>query len=103
MPDAGALRRKIEAGSVGVPLNAAANQVATDVAVCDHLTGGRYLAGFGLGIGTGNGQRLATMPPLPVRPWHTAQVMLNLSRPRSSTAFVFGKGLVATNSPSFLP
>ena len=32
-------------------------QVATDVAVCDHLTGGRYLAGFGLGIGTGNGQR----------------------------------------------
>lgn len=30
-------------------------QVATDVAVCDHLTGGRYLAGFG--IGTGNGQR----------------------------------------------
>ena len=26
-------------------------QVATDVAVCDHLTGGRYLAGFGLGIG----------------------------------------------------
>jgi alkanesulfonate monooxygenase SsuD/methylene tetrahydromethanopterin reductase-like flavin-dependent oxidoreductase (luciferase family) len=32
-------------------------QVATDVAVCDHLTNGRYLAGFGLGIGTGNGQR----------------------------------------------
>ena len=32
-------------------------QVATDVAVCDHLTGGRYLAGFGLGIGTGGGQR----------------------------------------------
>ncbi|MFM2128726.1 MAG: hypothetical protein RL477_272 [Pseudomonadota bacterium] len=32
-------------------------QVATDVAVCDHLTGGRYMAGFGLGIGTGNGQR----------------------------------------------
>jgi len=32
-------------------------QVATDVAVCDHLTSGRYLAGFGLGIGTGNGQR----------------------------------------------
>jgi alkanesulfonate monooxygenase SsuD/methylene tetrahydromethanopterin reductase-like flavin-dependent oxidoreductase (luciferase family) len=32
-------------------------QVATDVAVCDHLTGGRYLAGFGLGLGTGNGQR----------------------------------------------
>jgi alkanesulfonate monooxygenase SsuD/methylene tetrahydromethanopterin reductase-like flavin-dependent oxidoreductase (luciferase family) len=32
-------------------------QVATDCAVCDHLTGGRYMAGFGLGIGTGNGQR----------------------------------------------
>jgi alkanesulfonate monooxygenase SsuD/methylene tetrahydromethanopterin reductase-like flavin-dependent oxidoreductase (luciferase family) len=32
-------------------------QVATDVAVCDHLTNGRYLAGFGLGIGTGNNQR----------------------------------------------
>ncbi len=32
-------------------------QIATDVAVCDHLTDGRYLAGFGLGIGTGNGQR----------------------------------------------
>lgn len=32
-------------------------QVATDAAVCDHLTGGRYMAGFGLGIGTGNGQR----------------------------------------------
>lgn len=32
-------------------------QVATDAAVCDHLTNGRYIAGFGLGIGTGNGQR----------------------------------------------
>lgn len=32
-------------------------QIATDVAVCDHLCDGRYLAGFGLGIGTGNGQR----------------------------------------------
>ncbi len=32
-------------------------QVATDVAVCDHLCDGRYMAGFGLGIGTGNGQR----------------------------------------------
>ncbi|MDX1483344.1 MAG: LLM class flavin-dependent oxidoreductase [Alphaproteobacteria bacterium] len=32
-------------------------QVATDCAVCDHLTDGRYMAGFGLGIGTGNGQR----------------------------------------------
>jgi alkanesulfonate monooxygenase SsuD/methylene tetrahydromethanopterin reductase-like flavin-dependent oxidoreductase (luciferase family) len=32
-------------------------QVATDVAVCDHLTNGRYMAGFGLGIGDGGGQR----------------------------------------------
>ena len=32
-------------------------QVATDCAVADHLTGGRYMAGFGLGIGDGNGQR----------------------------------------------
>jgi len=32
-------------------------QVATDCAVCDHLTGGRYMAGFGLGFGDGNGQR----------------------------------------------
>lgn len=32
-------------------------QVATDVAVCDHMTGGRYLAGFGLGIGDGGGMR----------------------------------------------
>lgn len=32
-------------------------QVATDAAVCDHLTGGRYLAGFGLGIGDGGGMR----------------------------------------------
>ncbi len=32
-------------------------QVAIDTAVCDHLTDGRYMAGFGMGIGTGNGQR----------------------------------------------
>ena len=32
-------------------------QVATDVAVCDHLTDGRYMAGFGLGIGDGGGTR----------------------------------------------
>ncbi|MBX9774271.1 MAG: LLM class flavin-dependent oxidoreductase [Xanthobacteraceae bacterium] len=25
-------------------------QIATDCAVCDHLTGGRYIAGFGVGI-----------------------------------------------------
>jgi alkanesulfonate monooxygenase SsuD/methylene tetrahydromethanopterin reductase-like flavin-dependent oxidoreductase (luciferase family) len=27
-------------------------QVATDCAVCDHLTDGRYMAGFGLGLGS---------------------------------------------------
>ena len=32
-------------------------QVATDAAVCDHLTDGRYMAGFGVGIGDGGGQR----------------------------------------------
>ncbi|HEY3917862.1 MAG TPA: LLM class flavin-dependent oxidoreductase [Stellaceae bacterium] len=32
-------------------------QVATDAAVCDHLTEGRYMAGFGLGIGDGGGLR----------------------------------------------
>jgi alkanesulfonate monooxygenase SsuD/methylene tetrahydromethanopterin reductase-like flavin-dependent oxidoreductase (luciferase family) len=32
-------------------------QVATDAAVCDHLTGGRYMAGFGLGIGDGGNLR----------------------------------------------
>ncbi len=36
-------------------------QVATDAAVCDHLTGGRYMAGFGVGIGDGRGQR-GTLP-----------------------------------------
>lgn len=29
-------------------------QVATDMAVCDHLTNGRYLAGFGVGLGGGS-------------------------------------------------
>jgi alkanesulfonate monooxygenase SsuD/methylene tetrahydromethanopterin reductase-like flavin-dependent oxidoreductase (luciferase family) len=32
-------------------------QIATDAAVCDHLTDGRYMAGFGLGIGDGGGLR----------------------------------------------
>jgi alkanesulfonate monooxygenase SsuD/methylene tetrahydromethanopterin reductase-like flavin-dependent oxidoreductase (luciferase family) len=36
-------------------------QVATDCAVCDHLTNGRYLAGFGLGIG-GIGEPRGKMP-----------------------------------------
>ena len=29
-------------------------QIATDCAVCDHLTGGRYMAGFGVGINAQN-------------------------------------------------
>ena len=32
-------------------------QVATDCAVCDHLTDGRYMAGFGLGLGGGGEPR----------------------------------------------
>jgi alkanesulfonate monooxygenase SsuD/methylene tetrahydromethanopterin reductase-like flavin-dependent oxidoreductase (luciferase family) len=32
-------------------------QVATDCAVCDHLTNGRYMAGFGLGLGGGGEPR----------------------------------------------
>src|ERR1700761_9511073 len=37
--------------------------VATEVATCDHLTDGRYLAGFGLGIGDGGGMRGALAAP----------------------------------------
>lgn len=32
-------------------------QVATDAAVCDHLTNGRYMAGFGVGLGSKTAQR----------------------------------------------
>jgi alkanesulfonate monooxygenase SsuD/methylene tetrahydromethanopterin reductase-like flavin-dependent oxidoreductase (luciferase family) len=37
-------------------------QVATDAAVCDHLTGGRYLAGFGVGINVANNMQRGPMP-----------------------------------------
>jgi alkanesulfonate monooxygenase SsuD/methylene tetrahydromethanopterin reductase-like flavin-dependent oxidoreductase (luciferase family) len=37
-------------------------QVATDVAVCDHLTNGRYLAGFGVGLGGGRGVQRGKLP-----------------------------------------
>ena len=40
-------------------------QVATDVAVCDHLTGGRYLAGFGVGLGGGQGVQRGKLPGTP--------------------------------------
>ncbi len=32
-------------------------QIATDAAVCDHLTNGRYMAGFGVGLGSKTPQR----------------------------------------------
>ena len=32
-------------------------QVATDAATCDHLCDGRYMAGFGAGLGSGDNQR----------------------------------------------
>src|SRR4051794_18924121 len=32
-------------------------QVATEAAVCDHLTNGRYLAGFGVGVNVGNNKQ----------------------------------------------
>ncbi len=39
-------------------------QVATDAAVCDHITRGRYMAGFGLGLG-GGGEPRGKMPGAP--------------------------------------
>jgi alkanesulfonate monooxygenase SsuD/methylene tetrahydromethanopterin reductase-like flavin-dependent oxidoreductase (luciferase family) len=36
-------------------------QVATDCAVCDHLTGGRYIAGFGVGINAQNNKQRGTL------------------------------------------
>jgi alkanesulfonate monooxygenase SsuD/methylene tetrahydromethanopterin reductase-like flavin-dependent oxidoreductase (luciferase family) len=36
-------------------------QVATDAAVCDHLTDGRYLAGFGVGINVANNTQRGPM------------------------------------------
>src|SRR4051812_46178182 len=40
-------------------------QVATDAAVCDHLTGGRYMAGFGVGLGGGKGVQRGKLPGAP--------------------------------------
>jgi alkanesulfonate monooxygenase SsuD/methylene tetrahydromethanopterin reductase-like flavin-dependent oxidoreductase (luciferase family) len=37
-------------------------QVATDAAVCDHLTGGRYYAGFGVGTGGGSTPQRGPFP-----------------------------------------
>jgi alkanesulfonate monooxygenase SsuD/methylene tetrahydromethanopterin reductase-like flavin-dependent oxidoreductase (luciferase family) len=40
-------------------------QVATEAAVCDHLTGGRYFAGFGVGINVANNTQRGPMPADP--------------------------------------
>jgi alkanesulfonate monooxygenase SsuD/methylene tetrahydromethanopterin reductase-like flavin-dependent oxidoreductase (luciferase family) len=37
-------------------------QVATDAAACDHLTDGRYIAGFGVGINVANNKQRGPMP-----------------------------------------
>jgi alkanesulfonate monooxygenase SsuD/methylene tetrahydromethanopterin reductase-like flavin-dependent oxidoreductase (luciferase family) len=37
-------------------------QVATDCAVCDHLTDGRYMAGFGLGLGSSGAEPRGKLP-----------------------------------------
>jgi alkanesulfonate monooxygenase SsuD/methylene tetrahydromethanopterin reductase-like flavin-dependent oxidoreductase (luciferase family) len=37
-------------------------QVATDAAVCDHITDGRYFAGFGVGINVANNTQRGPMP-----------------------------------------
>jgi alkanesulfonate monooxygenase SsuD/methylene tetrahydromethanopterin reductase-like flavin-dependent oxidoreductase (luciferase family) len=37
-------------------------QVATDAATCDHLTDGRYLAGFGVGLGGGRTPQRGPLP-----------------------------------------
>ena len=37
-------------------------QVATDAAVCDHLTDGRYMAGFGVGINVANNLQRGPLP-----------------------------------------
>jgi alkanesulfonate monooxygenase SsuD/methylene tetrahydromethanopterin reductase-like flavin-dependent oxidoreductase (luciferase family) len=37
-------------------------QVATDAATCDHLTDGRYMAGFGVGLGGGHTPQRGPLP-----------------------------------------
>ncbi len=37
-------------------------QVATDAATCDHLTNGRYMAGFGVGLGGGKTPQRGQLP-----------------------------------------
>ena len=40
-------------------------QLATDAAVCDHLTNGRYIAGFGVGINVANNRQRGPLPADP--------------------------------------
>src|SRR5882757_7948851 len=40
-------------------------QLATDAAVCDHLTDGRYIAGFGVGINVANNKQRGPLPADP--------------------------------------
>ena len=40
-------------------------QLATDAAVCDHLTNGRYIAGFGVGINVANNKQRGPLPADP--------------------------------------
>ena len=51
-------------------------QVATDVAVCDHLTNGRYMAGFGVGLGGGRGLQRGKLPGPPRAMFHEAVDMI---------------------------
>jgi alkanesulfonate monooxygenase SsuD/methylene tetrahydromethanopterin reductase-like flavin-dependent oxidoreductase (luciferase family) len=40
-------------------------QLAIDAAVCDHLTDGRYIAGFGVGINVANNKQRGPLPADP--------------------------------------
>jgi alkanesulfonate monooxygenase SsuD/methylene tetrahydromethanopterin reductase-like flavin-dependent oxidoreductase (luciferase family) len=63
---AAALTRQIKMGPAIRPLPFFHPlQVATDAAVCDHLTDGRYFAGFGVGINVANNTQRGPMPADP--------------------------------------
>src|SRR3954469_14906116 len=63
---AAALTRQIKMGPAIRPLPFFHPlQVATDAAVCDHLTDGRYFAGFGVGINVANNTQRGRMPADP--------------------------------------
>ena len=56
-------------------------QLATDAAVCDHLTNGRYIAGFGVGINVANNKQRGPLPAdttaIPRRPGQAAAALAN--------------------------